>query len=482
MRGARDAEAAYAFLPSRGRFAKIMRMDDTSTRGKRPPTKIGRRRIWFLLAMAGCGGLLFDFGGTVINPAIPYLESLGLFTTERLSHLTSAVVLGAAVSGLAAGTVAEWLGRKKAMLLASAIAALAALPICLGGGAYAPFYAGRLMQGVAAGLVGVVVPMYLAETLDAANRGKGAGVFQFMDVVGILFCSLVGVAVVRIFGGPGNPATGEAAKQAAWRAVFWTSAVPAAVFFAGALGLPESPVWRPRRERRGAEQAGAAPAPRDSLLRRRYVVPFALAVAVLVCNQATGCNAIQYFALKMLLDAGLGDTAAGAANVSLWAVMLAATAVACALVDRKGRTFLLKLGTAGMVLADVGAGLVFLGLQKGWLAPSPLSGWAAAACLSLFIAAFSVGPGVVVWLALSEIMPDRIRANGMAIGLFLNMMVAWLVSDRFLVVAERHGYAPLLFALAFFAAVYFAVAAFFLPETKGKTLAEIEEHFAGSRH
>ena len=444
-------------------------------------------KTWFLLAMAGCGGLLFDFGGTVINPAIPYLESLGLFTTEQLSHVTSAVVLGAAVAGLAAGAVAEWLGRKKAMLLASAIAALAALPICLGGGAYAPFYAGRLMQGVAAGLVGVVVPMYLAETLDAANRGKGAGVFQFMDVVGILFCSLVGVAVVRLFGGPGDSATGEAAKNAAWKAVFWTSAVPAAVFFLGALGLPESPVWEPRRERRGTEQPRrerrGTEQPRrerrgaDSLLQRRYVVPFAIAVAVLVCNQATGCNAIQYFALKMLLDAGLGDSAAGAANVSLWAVMLAATAVACVLVDRKGRKFLLKLGTAGMVLADVGAGIVFLGLERGWLAPSLLSGWTAAACLSLFIAAFSVGPGVVVWLALSEIMPDRIRANGMAIGLFLNMMVAWLVSDRFLVVAERHGYAPLLFTLAFFAAIYFAVAAIFLPETKGKTLAEIEAIF-----
>ncbi len=463
-----------------------------------------RSNVFFLLAMAGCGGLLFDFGGTVINPAIPYLESLGLFTTAQLSHLTSAVVLGAAVSGLAAGAVAEWIGRKKAMLLASAVAGLAALPICIGGGAYWPFYAGRLMQGVAAGLVGVVVPMYLAETLDAANRGKGAGVFQFMDVVGILFCSLVGVAVVRIFGGPGDPATAEVAKIAAWKAVFWTSAVPALVFFAGALGLPESPVWKsrpsgrgteqePRRKRRGTEQThdrgteqcgeggprGARPLPegRDSLLRRRYVVPFAIALAVLVCNQATGCNAIQYFALKMLLDAGLGDAAAGAANVSLWAVMLAATAVACALVDRKGRKFLLMLGTSGMVLADIGAGFVFLALKRGWLAPSLLSGWAAAACLALFIAAFSIGPGVVVWLALSEIMPDRIRANGMAIGLFLNMMVAWLVADRFLIIAERHGYAPLLFTLAFFAAIYFAVAAFLLPETKGKTLAEIEKLF-----
>ena len=451
------------------------------------------KRPFFLLAMAGCGGLLFDFGGTIINPAIPYLESLGLFTTAQLSHLTSAVVLGAAVSGLAAGALAEWIGRKKAMLLASGIAALAALPICLGGGAYAPFLAGRLLQGVAAGLVGVVVPMYLAETLDAGNRGKGAGVFQFMDVAGILFCSLVGVAAVRFFGGPGDPATTESAKNAAWRAVFWTSAVPAAVFFAGALGLPESPV-KPRRFRRGAEQeAGrsaeqeadrrgaekdAALKPRDSLLRRRYVVPFAIAIAVLVCNQASGCNAITYFALMMFRDAGLGDTAAGMANVSLGAVMLAATAVACALVDRCGRKFLLMLGTGGMVAADLGLGFAFLALRKGWLAPSPLSGCAVAGCVLLFFASFCIGPGVVVWLALSEIMPERIRAGGMAIGLFLNMMVAWLVSDRFLVVAERHGYAPLLVSLAAFAAVYFAVAAFLLPETKGKTLAEIEAHFA----
>ncbi|MBQ7667282.1 MAG: MFS transporter [Kiritimatiellae bacterium] len=232
--------------------------------------------------MAGCGGLLFDFGGTVINPAIPYLESLGLFTTAQLSHLTSAVVLGAAVSGLAAGAVAEWIGRKKAMLLASAVAGLAALPICLGGGSYWSFYAGGLMQGVAAGLVGVVVPMYLAETLDAANRGKGAGVFQFMDVVGILFCSLVGVAVVRIFGGPGDPATAEGAKIAAWKAVFWTSAVPAAVFFAGAHRLRRRRSARPPdprrlrlarirphcRDRAGIGVRSAAPAPGRAQSRR----------------------------------------------------------------------------------------------------------------------------------------------------------------------------------------------------------------------
>lgn len=428
----------------------------------------------FLLVMAGCGGMLFDFGGTIINPAIPYLESLKLYSTAELSHLTSAVVMSAAIAGLAAGTLAEWLGRKKVMLLAAAIAALACLPICLMPG-YWPFYAGRTLQGIAAGLIGVVVPMYLAECLDAKNRGKGAGIFQFMDVIGILFCSLVGVAVVNTIGGPNDPSTTEAAKHMAWKSVFWSSAVPAVIFFLGALGLKESPVWLEKKAG-GAVKTDEQPAfPKDSLLQRKYVIPFVLALVILACNQATGCNAIQYFALKMFMDAGLGDAVANYANVALWAVMLAMTAVACTLVDKKGRTFLLKIGTVGMVVSDVCAGFVFLSIKKGWMEPSLLSGWLAVAGVAGFIASFSIGPGVVVWLALSELMPNRIRANGMAIGLFINMMVAYLISDVFLQLVEKWGYAPVLFMLAGFAAVYFVTAAFFLPETKGRTLEEIEK-------
>ena len=449
-----------------------------------------KRYAIYLLVIAGCGGLLFDFGGTIIGPALPYIGpadenpgSLGLFTTAQVSHLSSAVVMCAALACLAAGWLTEKLGRKLMMLVSAAIAALACLPICLMPG-YWPFYVGRTLQGIAAGLIGVVVPMYLAESLDAANRGKGAGVFQFMDVIGILFCSLVGVAVVSVVGGPSDPATTEAAKSVAWKTVFWSSAVPAVVFFIGALGLKESPVWLAKKagKAQDAEAMAEKPSvPKDSLFQRKYVLPFVLAVVILACNQATGCNAIQYFALKMFMDAGLGDAVANYANVALWAVMLCMTAVACTLVDRKGRTFLLKVGTVGMIVADVGAGFVFLALKKGWLAPSLLSGWLAVAGIALFIASFSIGPGVVVWLALSELMPNRIRANGMAIGLFINMMVAYLIADVFLQLVEKWGYAPVLFMLAGFAVVYFIAAAFFLPETKGKTLEEIEEFWKSRR-
>lgn len=440
-----------------------------------------RQSVAFLLAMAGAGGMLFDFGGTIINPAIPYLEALKLYDTAQLSHLTSAVVMSAAFAGLVAGWLAEKIGRKAVMLLAALIAAAACVPICLVTG-YWPFYVGRVLQGVAAGLIGVVVPMYLAESLDAANRGKGAGVFQFMDVIGILFCSLVGVGVVSAIGGASDPAVTDAAKNLAWKTVFWSSAVPAVLFFFGALGLKESPVWLAKRTGAAANASPEASAPETyegSVFQRKYILPFVISVAILACNQATGCNAIQYFALKMFIDAGLGDVIANYANVALWAVMLGSTAIACALVDRKGRKFLLNVGTLGMLAGDVLAGCVFLALKAGMIEKSVLSGWLVVAGIALFIAAFSIGPGVVVWLALSELMPNRIRAKGMSIGLFINMMVAYLIADVFLQLVEKWGYSPVLFMLAGFALVYFLTAYFFLPETKGKTLAEIEAHFAG---
>jgi len=465
------------------------------------------RSVFFLLAIAGCGGMLFDFGGTIIAPAIPYFEALKLFTQDEISRLTAAVVLTGAVAGLVAGVFAEVFGRKKTMLLAGAVAALACLPICFCGGNFWLFYAGRAMQGFAAGLLGVVVPMYLAEALPPSHRGKGAGVFQLMDTVGILFCSLVGLAVVKFVGAADSSDVTDAAKSVAWQSVFWSSAVPAVAFVLGVLGLGESPVWLEKVSSSGFRVSGSCSADRSpqpatqnqkpetrnqkpgtsalrhpgTLLQRKYLLPFLLSVAVLACNQATGINSMQYYALKMFQDAGLSNALANVGFMCFTAVMLVMTAVACAFVDRKGRTFLLKLGTAGIVLSLCAAGGIFVAINAGVLAKGALAGWLVVAAVLLYIASFSIGPGVVVWLALSELMPDRIRANGMAIAMFVNMMVAFFIADRMLALVERHGYAPVLFGFAACTVVYFLIAAFFLPETKGKTLAEIEMFFTKDR-
>ena len=467
-----------------------------------------KRAAAYLLTIAGCGGLLFDFGGTIISPAIPYIGpakdnpgSLDLFTTAEMSHLSSAVVLSAAIACLAAGWLTEKLGRKQMMLVSSALAALACLPICLFDGAYGMFFAGRVLQGVAAGLIGVVVPMYLAECLPARIRGKGAGMFQLLDFVGISFCALVGLAVVHVIGAVDSEGMTAARKMLAWKTVFWSSAVPAILFFVGALGLKESPRWLYRRGRKdealailkhiNGEEEGkavldelieadraeaekkaalAASARGETLLQRKYVLPFFISMAVLICNQAIGFNAIQYFSITMFKSAGLTHGAASVANVVVWLVPIPMTALACWLVDRAGRKILLEIGTMGMVVAFLGAAFVFRAVANGWTG----GGWLSVAAISLFVASFSIGPGVVVWLALSELMPDRIRANGMSICLFVNQMVAFAISDAFLQWVEKSGYATVLFWLAGFAFLYFLTARFLLPETKGKTLEEIE--------
>ena len=414
----------------------------------------------YLLVIAGCGGLLFDFGGTIIGPALPYIAqgdeypgSLGIFTTEQVSHLSSAVVMCAAIACLVAGWLTEKLGRKLMMLISAAIAALACLPICITDGNYALFFAGRAMQGVAAGFIGVVVPMYLAECLDANSRGKGAGMFQLLDFIGITFCSIVGLAVVH-FVGAADDATVSAAKKAiAWKTIFWSSAAPAILFFLGALGLKESPRWLYRRGRReealaalaanngeekareildemvasdaaeAAEKAALAEAAKgDTVFQRKYVLPFCISLAVLICNQAIGFNAIQYFSIPMFMKAGLSQATANAANFVVWLVPIPITVVALSLVDRSGRKTLLKLGTLGMVIALAGVASMFLLLERGVVAGGLFAGWMTVAGIALFVASFSIGPGVVVWLALSELMPSRIRANGMSIALFVNQM------------------------------------------------------------
>ena len=474
-----------------------------------------KRYAVYLLVIAGCGGLLFDFGGTIIGPALPYIGpadeypgSLGLFTTSQISHLSSAVVMCAAIACLAAGWLAEKLGRKRMMLVSAAVAALACVPICMAGGDYWLFFVGRAMQGVAAGFIGVVVPMYLAECLDANSRGKGAGMFQLLDFIGITFCSVVGLVVVHAIGAADDATVSAARKAIAWKTIFWSSAVPAIVFFLGALGLKESPRWLYRRGRKdeaiaalaanngevkareilaelvaadeaeAAEKAAlAAAAKGDTLFQRKYVLPFCISLAVLICNQAIGFNAIQYFSIPMFMKSGLSQATANAANFVVWLVPIPVTVVALSLVDRSGRKTLLKLGTLGMVVALAGVASMFLLLERGVVPAGLVAGWATVAGIALFVASFSIGPGVVVWLALSELMPGRIRANGMSIALFVNQMVAFAIADAFLPWQKACGYAVVFYCLAFFAFLYYLTAAFLLPETKGKTLEEIEAFF-----
>jgi SP family myo-inositol transporter-like MFS transporter 13 len=579
----------------------------------------------FLLLVAGLGGLLYGVDVGIIAGALPYLEATSGLNAGQLSIVVAAVLLGSVISTLFAGTLADWMGRKLLMALSGVLFVISIPLIALSHG-YEPLVLGRLLQGISAGLIGVVVPLYLAECLAASNRGKGTGIFQWLLTLGIVTAALVGMFFsVRVeeVAKLGDAARLFAFKDTAWRSIFWVSLPPGILFVMGSLMVAESPRWLFRRGNRDAayaallrsrataqadlelaemEQAAAAEkAPtstgakaKESLLRRKYVIPFVLACVILACNQATGINSIIGYNTNILLQSGLSDVQAHWGYVLFTDINFLVTIGGVMLVDRKGRKFLLSVGTAGIILSLVCTGLLFrqterlrvdskapvqsmvhadqkitltydqklaetllssggdaarqigsrptslvviysygdfhaatkaarsddtaatpieitrescvpankvvaffsnpfgdldaarqapLSIDNALITPLPSqrSGWRVALTLFVFMAFYAVGPGVCVWLALSELMPTRIRSNGMSIALLLNQAVSTGIAGVFLPTVGKYGYAAMFFGFAGCTVIYFITAVAFLPETKGKTLEEIEAHFEGTR-
>jgi MFS family permease len=521
--------------------------------------------------------------------------------------------------------LADWMGRKNLMTVAGVLF-VASIPMIALSHGYAPLLTGRLLQGISGGLVGVVIPLYLAECLESGNRGKGTAVFQWLLVFGFVVASVVAlyfsykVDTVAKLGDPGKL---FAVNDSAWRSIFWLSLPPGILFVIGSLVVAESPRWlflRGRKDEahrallrsrdegqadlelmemeanadaeKGKSSARAGGA-RESLLSRKYVIPFILACVILACNQATGVNSIIGYNADIFIQGGLSDVQAHYGNLLFTLVNFFMTMVAVMLVDRKGRKFLLTIGTAGIIASLVAVGSLFHRTEKlrvdareavqasvgpgqnvtiafnadsarrmlatagdagrtlmgrpltlsviysyggfrsatavmrsddaaarpveidreGGLpsnrvsaflsnpfaslerakaaplkienalvtpVPSTRNGWLTALFTFSFMAFFAIGPGVVVWLALSELMPTRIRSNGMSIALTLNQAVSTTIAAVFLPTVGRFGYSTMFFLFAGFTVVYFITAAFFLPETKGKTLEEIEQHFEGA--
>jgi MFS family permease len=592
-------------------------MNETSG-GEKGATKNGYNR--FLLLVAGLGGLLYGVDVGIIAGALPYLEATSGLNAGQLSFIVAAVLLGSVISTLFAGALADWMGRKP-LMASSGVLFVASIPIIALSHGYVPLVLGRLLQGISAGLIGVVVPLYLAECLDAKSRGKGTGIFQWLLTLGIVAAAFIGFyfsyrvdEVAKL----GDAAKLLAFKDTAWRGIFWVSLPPGILFVIGSFMVAESPRWLFRRGHKQAayaallrsrtesqaqvelkemeETAAAASTTavkiKESLLRRKYVLPFVLACIILACNQATGINSILGYNTAILLQGGLSDLQAHWGYLILTLVNFLTTIGAVLLVDRKGRKFLLSLGTAGIIVSLICAGVLFRGTEQyrvdckdslqalvtadqkltvdfneptavKFLAatgaartaissqpttliviysygdyraatkvlrsddasaqplvitrdscvppnrvvsffsnpfadlkaaqtaplkienalitpvPSTRNGWLVAISLFVFMAFFAVGPGVCVWLALSELMPTRIRSNGMSIALLINQAVSTGIAATFLPMVGKHGYSTVFFAFAGCTVIYFITAAFFLPETKGKTLEEIEEHFEG---
>ena len=433
--------------------------------------------------MAGLGGLLYgvDFG--VIAAAEPYLMALGIYSGAKVSMVVGAVLIGGLLSSLTAGLLCDGIGRKRTIVLSSGLF-LAAIPVvCLSVGNFPVLFAGRVLQGMSAGYMAVAMPMYLTETLPAEIRGRGTGVFQTCLGVGLVVAAGAGCLVASMMGASDSPGMTAETLMAAWRANFWWTMAPVAVLFVGSLFLKESPVWEKkvlvsRCQLSGEDANGKSHdlKAKTSLFRRKYVIPFLLACAVLTLNKTTGMSSFTSYLVSILQRSGFEGILANYGQLIVKLTNVFMTIVAAALIDKKGRVWLLKLGTGGMALGLLAIGGVFLAIERFGVVAGNVTGVITLVLFFFMYCFYALGPGICVWLVLSELMPRRIRANGMAIALFMNQLVACGLASSFRPWVEAWGWSSMFFFFAVNGVIYFIVACF-IPETKGKSLEELETLF-----
>ena len=365
------------------------------------PSTAPRWPVRYLLFIGGLGGLLYGIDIGIIAGALPYLEATAShawqLSSQQLGFVVAAVLLGSVLSSLFAGMIADLIGRRGAMLLAGLLFT-ASIPIMALASGYTPLLLGRLLQGISGGLIGVVIPLYLAEVLSPERRGRGAAMFQLLLTIGLVLAALIGLYHAHAVDAAAEavrslPLAQQAqelftVKDHAWRTIFWTCLAPGLLFCAGIFWLSESPRWLVRRGRIDearrslqrvlpaadveptlaqiqAPESSSNHSKRDPLLSRRYVVPFLLACVVLACTQATGINSVLAYAVNILNQAGLSGSVANGADVAIKLLNAVMTVVALLLVDRKGRKFLLMLGSGGICVALLAAATLFFQAERG---------------------------------------------------------------------------------------------------------------------
>jgi sugar porter (SP) family MFS transporter len=446
--------------------------------------------------VAALGGLLFGYDWVVIGGAKPFFERFfELTSASAKGWANSCALIGCLVGALAAGALSDRFGRKRLLTAA----ALVFIVTSIGNGlapTFTVFVAWRMLGGTAIGLASNLSPMYIAEIAPARMRGRLVSLNQLTIVIGILLAQFINWALVR-----GLPAGADDAfirgswyGRTGWRWMFALTAIPALLFFLGTLVVPESPRWlakngRKERARRvlarigGAAHADAELADIETtlvdetarvnfraLLEPRLRRVLILGVGLAVFQQWCGINVIFNYAEEIFRAAGY-DISSVLSNIA-WtgSVNLIFTFVAIGVVDRRGRRPLMLFGAAGLagIYTLMGAGFAF-GL-KGL--PMLLLVLAAIACYGM-----SLAP--ITWVIISEIFPNRIRGAAVAVATTSLWAACFLLTYTFPILNKGLGSAGSfgLYALVCVAGFFFIK--FRLPETKGRTLEEIEKQLVG---
>jgi SP family galactose:H+ symporter-like MFS transporter len=465
-------------------------------------TSKSRKSVVIVIAsIAATGGLLFGFDTGVISGAIPFIQDFFHLTDSQVENVTALGLIGAVVGALVTGRITDYLGRKKVILASAFVFATGAIWTGMAP-TVSQLMVSRFYLGLAIGVSSFAVPLYISEIAPTKIRGTLVSLFQLLITVGILAAYLSD----RVFADNSN--------LESWRPMLYVGVVPALILFTGMFFLPETPRWlmSKGREEEGRRVLSRTEDPEllDAVITdmkkeieidkkqegwKEILKPWLrnaliIAAGIMFFQQFVGINTVIYYSPKIFLAAGFkGAEAAIAASVIVGVVNVFFTIVSLFVIDRLGRRKLYFIGVSGITFALICMGLGFMlpGAGKWFLVISML----------VYIAFFAISLGPLGWLIITEVFPTRVRGLGSSIGSLSNWGFNTLVVWTFFKMASAIGNArevvipegkvlsdvcptcvgSVFWIFAAIALIGLVWGYFFIPETKGVTLEEIEAHW-----
>jgi sugar porter (SP) family MFS transporter len=419
--------------------------------------------------------LLFGFDTAVIAGTTRALSTTFQLTPGLLGLTVASALWGTVLGSLFAGAPGDRYGRVACLRALAVLYVVTALGCAFAWNWYVLVFF-RALGGLAIGGSSVIGPMYIAEIAPAAKRGRLVGMFQFNVVLGILVAYLSNYVVGLVGLGPNE-----------WRWKLGVAAAPAAGFFVALFAIPQSPRWLARVGRAGearevlrkigepnvdqelsnilatvhVESKGRG----EPLFQRRYSLPIFLAISIGMFNQLAGINAILYYLNDIFERAGFNKVSSDLQSVAIGLANLIFTIAAMSVIDKIGRKKLLLIGSVGTAICLASVAAIFASGRGEKLLVWVLIG---------YIASFAFSQGSVIWVYISEVFPNMVRAKGQSLGSFTHWIMNAMISGIFPMMAAASGSIPFVFFACMMVAQFIVVAAVY-PETKGYTLEEMED-------
>lgn len=435
--------------------------------------------LLFICFVAAAGGFLFGFDTSVISGAIEFIAGSKVFNLDAIEKgwTVSCILIGCMAGCIFTGPLSDKYGRKKILLFTALLFLISSLGCALANN-HVAFIIYRMIAGIAVGAASMLSPMYIAEVAPANHRGK-LGILNILAIFIGQSAAFFSNFFLRDYGGIDN-----------WRWMMGVMVIPSVLLFILLFFIPESPRWLVEKQKNGLaylvltklsnkEAANtelaeieksilAIKATFSELFKGKMFKLVLIGIALAVLQQVSGINVIMYYAPSIFKSAGSGASSALLQTAIMGLVNLTFAVTAMFFVDRVGRKPLMIIGAAGTGLSLLLLAITFI--------TNHFQGYFVLFCIMVYLAFFGFSVGPVVWILISEIFPNRLRSNAVAISFFFLWLADFLVSLTFpYLLSHLKGYSFFIYSFLCFVCLIFTIR--FIKETKGKSLEQIEREF-----